>query len=154
MDFLGFLGLIGLSWISWLSWFFLDSSTLRVKHNLPGKEKNKGLTLDILKKQLNQSLPVTTTDKNTVIAYEPVWAIGSGKTPTITDIKYLYKMLRNHISVITTGDIATKIRIIYGGSVNTKNCTEILNIEDVDGALVGGESLKASSFSKIINSSN
>jgi triosephosphate isomerase len=91
---------------------------------------------------------------NTIIAYEPIWAIGSGKTPTLSDIKQVHKALRNHIEETESNGTASRIRIIYGGSVNSENCSEILNIEDVDGALVGGASLLASSFSKIVNSSS
>jgi triosephosphate isomerase len=115
-------------------------------------QKNNGNTINVIKEQLDHSLPKTTNDKNTIIAYEPIWAIGSGKTPSADDIKQVHKTLRTHLERITTSEIATKVRILYGGSVNSDNCYEILNIEDVDGALVGGASLSAIGFSSIINS--
>ena len=115
------------------------------------EQKNNGHTVDVIKEQLNHSLPMTTNEENTIIAYEPIWAIGSGKTPSADDIKQVHKILRTHINKIITSEIATKMRILYGGSVNSDNCYEILNIEDVDGALVGGASLSAISFSSIIN---
>ena len=118
------------------------------------EQKNNGHTVDVIKEQLNHSLPMTTNEENTIIAYEPIWAIGSGKTPSADDIKQVHKTLRTHIKKITTSEIAAKMRILYGGSVNSDNCYEILNIEDVDGALVGGASLSAVSFSSIINSTS
>ena len=118
------------------------------------EQKNNGHTVDVIKEQLNHSLPMTTNEENTIIAYEPIWAIGSGKTPSADDIKQVHKILRTHINKIITSEIATKMRILYGGSVNSDNCYEILNIEDVDGALVGGASLSAISFSSIINSTS
>jgi triosephosphate isomerase len=116
------------------------------------EQKNNGHTIKVIKEQLDHSLPKTTNEENTIIAYEPIWAIGSGKTLNADDIKQVHKTLRTHIKTITTSEIATKMRILYGGSVNSDNCNEILNIEDVDGALVGGASLSAISFSAIINS--
>ena len=116
------------------------------------EQKNNGHTINVIKEQLDHSLPKTTNAENTIIAYEPIWAIGSGKTLSADDIKQVHKTLRTHIKMITTSEIAAKMRILYGGSVNSDNCYEILNIEDVDGALVGGASLSAISFSSIINS--
>lgn len=116
------------------------------------EQKNNGHTINVIKKQLDHSLPKTTNEENTIIAYEPIWAIGSGKTLSADEIKQVHKTLRTHIKTITTSEIATKMRILYGGSVNSDNCYEILNTEDVDGALVGGASLSAISFSSIINS--
>ena len=114
-------------------------------------QKNNGQAVEVLKEQLSLSLPLTANNENTIIAYEPVWAIGSRKTPSVTEIKEVHKILRHHISKTKTGNDVSKMRIIYGGSVNSDNCSEILNIENVDGALVGGASLTAESFSKIIN---
>ena len=106
----------------------------------------------ILKKQLN-SLPTKFLSKNIIIAYEPVWAIGTGKTPTAKEINNIHKSIRKMISK-KIGKEASKISILYGGSVNQNNSEEILNLSDVDGALVGGASLKAKDFCKIIDSSN
>ena len=106
----------------------------------------------ILKKQLT-SLPGKFSNKNIIIAYEPVWAIGTGKTPTIKEINNIHKSIRKIISK-KIGKEASKISILYGGSVNQNNSIDILNLSDVDGALVGGASLKAKDFCKIIDSSN
>ena len=115
-------------------------------------QKNNGQTVNVIKKQLSTSLPSTANEENTIIAYEPLWAIGSGRVPKSKDIKLVHNTLRNYLAEITTSKIATRMRILYGGSVNSDNCSEILKIEDVDGALVGGASLSAGSFSSIINS--
>ena len=115
--------------------------------------KNNGETDEVVTEQLCLSLPNTANSENTIIAYEPIWAIGTGKIPTTNEIQEVHEVLRRHISDITTAALALKIRIIYGGSVNTENCSKILKIENVDGALVGGASLLADSFSTIINSS-
>ena len=106
----------------------------------------------ILKKQLT-SLPSKFSSKNIIIAYEPVWAIGTGKTPTIKEINNIHKSIRKMISK-KIGKEAMKISILYGGSVNQNNSKDILNLSDVDGALVGGASLKSKDFCKIIDSSN
>lgn len=114
-------------------------------------QKNAQQTIDVIREQLSQSLPTTATPENTIIAYEPIWAIGSGKIPRLEDIRQVHKTLRNHITDIRTSSMAMKIRIIYGGSVNEENCFEILQTKDVDGALVGGASLKATNLKAIIN---
>ncbi len=106
----------------------------------------------ILKKQLT-SLPSKFTGNNIIIAYEPVWAIGTGKTPTIKEINSIHKSIRRMISN-KIGKEASKVSILYGGSVNQNNSEDILNLSDVDGALVGGASLKSKDFCKIIDSSN
>jgi triosephosphate isomerase len=114
------------------------------------EQKNSKQTIDVIKKQLSQSLPTTATHENTIIAYEPIWAIGSGKTPRLEDISQVHKTLRSHITNIRTSSMAMKMRIIYGGSVSEENCFEILQTKDIDGALVGGASLKAANFEAII----
>ena len=106
----------------------------------------------ILKKQL-KSLPIRFSSKDIIIAYEPVWAIGTGKTPTIKEISNIHKSIRKMIYK-KIGKEALKISILYGGSVNQNNSENILNLSDVDGALVGGASLKSKDFCKIIDSSN
>ena len=115
-------------------------------------ERTSGQTANIIKQQINESLPITATENNTVVAYEPVWAIGTGETPTIDEIFEVHSILRTQIESLKSHSTASKLRIIYGGSVNAKNCSEILCIEGVDGALVGGASLLASDFSHIIKS--
>ena len=115
-------------------------------------EKVSGQTTKIIREQINGSLPISATEDNTVIAYEPIWAIGTGKTPTIDEISDVHSILRTEMENRVSPSMASKLRILYGGSVNTQNCSEILCVEGVDGALVGGASLLASDFSKIINS--
>ena len=90
--------------------------------------------------------------KNLIIAYEPVWAIGTGKTPTLEEINGIHEDIRN-LLVKNIGKAGSKsISILYGGSVNPSNAFNILNLDQVDGALVGGASLKSKDFSKIIDS--
>ncbi len=109
-------------------------------------QKDAGQTLDIIRAQISGSLPDNTTAKNTVIAYEPVWAIGTGKVPTLADIEQVHSFIRNLLSDICGQDSAEKIRILYGGSVKPSNAAAILNVDNVDGALVGGASLKVDDF--------
>jgi triosephosphate isomerase len=97
--------------------------------------------------QIRDSVPKAATAANTVIAYEPVWAIGTGKTPTMKQIEAMHAHIRRCLAEALGAD---GMRILYGGSVNPSNAAEILNLSQVDGALVGGASLKASDFLKII----
>ena len=108
--------------------------------------------------QIDGSVPAGATAANTVIAYEPVWAIGTGKTPTADDIAAMHAhiracLVRRFGPRIGEGD-ARKLRILYGGSVKGDNAREILNLPEVNGALVGGASLKAEEFRRIISSVN
>ena len=104
----------------------------------------------ILKNQL-KSLPHNFNQNQIIIAYEPVWAIGTGQTPSLKDINSIHlkirKLLKNYV-----GENNDKISIIYGGSVNSSNSVDILGLKHVDGALVGGASLKFNDFRKIIDS--
>ena len=104
----------------------------------------------ILQNQL-KSLPRNFSHKNIIIAYEPVWAIGTGLTPTISEIDKIHSNIRNMLTKYV-GKNSDKISILYGGSVNSKNASEILSLKNVDGALVGGASLNAREFCKIIDS--
>jgi triosephosphate isomerase (TIM) len=99
--------------------------------------------LDVVAAQLQGSLPDGAADF--VIAYEPVWAIGTGLTPTPADVAEMHRAIRAHL-VARYGAAGQGARILYGGSVNPKNAAELLAVEDVDGALVGGASLKADDF--------
>ena len=101
-------------------------------------EREAGRALDIVRAQLAGSLPDGADPERLIVAYEPVWAIGTGLTPTIDDIAAMHEAIR--------GRIPPGTRILCGGSVNPKNAAEILAIADVDGALVGGASLKADDF--------
>ncbi|MEC9463854.1 MAG: triose-phosphate isomerase [Pseudomonadota bacterium] len=108
-------------------------------------ERKSGQTLDILKRQLAGSVPDGATAERTVIAYEPVWAIGTGLTPTVADVAEAHAFLRAAL-VKRFGDAGKKMRILYGGSVKPSNARELMAVENVDGALIGGASLKAQDF--------
>lgn len=112
-------------------------------------ERQAGQANSICHGQISGSVPQGASAANTVIAYEPVWAIGTGKTPTSKDIEDMHAHLRRCLSE-TLGAGAKGMRILYGGSVNPSNAAEILNLPEVDGALVGGASVKAVDFLKII----
>jgi triosephosphate isomerase (TIM) len=99
--------------------------------------------------QIKGSVPKEANAANTVIAYEPVWAIGSGKTPTSEEIVAMHAHLRKCLTE-ALGAGAAGMRLLYGGSVKPSNAVEILNLPEVDGALVGGASLKANDFLAII----
>ena len=108
-------------------------------------EREAGQTLDVLGRQLDGSLPDGATGVNLVIAYEPVWAIGSGLTPTLADVAQSHGFTRRRLAE-RYGAAAQAIRILYGGSVKASNARELMAAGDVDGALVGGASLKADEF--------
>src|SRR5690606_5448099 len=98
----------------------------------------------VVEQQLKGSIPSGATAENTVIAYEPVWAIGTGKTATAEDIRAMHEFIREKL-VASLADGA-KVRILYGGSVKPGNAAEIFGVPDVNGALIGGASLKADDF--------
>jgi triosephosphate isomerase len=108
-------------------------------------EREAGRTLDILGLQLDGSLPLGATGANLVLAYEPVWAIGTGLTPTVADVAQAHEFVRKRV-VARQGAAAEKVRILYGGSVRPSNAKELMGVANVDGALVGGASLKADEF--------
>jgi len=108
-------------------------------------ERELGATLDILSRQIAGSVPATATSHNTVIAYEPVWAIGTGLTPTVGDVAEAHAHIRAELKQLLSAESA-RTRILYGGSVKPANAVELLSVENVDGALVGGASLKAADF--------
>ena len=113
------------------------------------KQRKAGETLKIVQAQLRGSLPAECTAKNTVIAYEPVWAIGSGLTPTVAQVEEVHTALRKAL-VRRFGDEGAKMRILYGGSVKPANATELMSVPNVNGALVGGASLTAKDFYGIL----
>lgn len=113
-------------------------------------EREAGQTLDVIADQLDTSLPDAATGANTVIAYEPVWAIGTGLTPTESQIAEVHDFLRRRLTDRFGADTAEAIRLLYGGSVKPANAPDIFAISNVDGALVGGASLKSAEFSQII----
>lgn len=108
-------------------------------------ERRGGATLDVLSRQLAGSVPAGATPENTVVAYEPVWAIGTGMTPSAEDVAAAHAHIRAELAKLI-GDEAQTMRILYGGSVKPSNASELLAVANVDGALVGGASLKASDF--------
>lgn len=108
-------------------------------------ERRGGTTLKVLSEQLAGSLPDNITAKDTVIAYEPVWAIGTGLTPTAADVAEAHAHIRAELTTRFPAQ-APKMRILYGGSVKPSNAVELLAVANVDGALVGGASLKAVDF--------
>jgi len=111
-------------------------------------ERDAGRALDIVSGQLAGSVPDAATAAATVIAYEPVWAIGTGRTPTNDDIAAMHARIRADLTARFAD--AAAFRILYGGSVKPSNAKEILGTENVDGALVGGASLKAADFWPIV----
>ncbi|UJW73640.1 triose-phosphate isomerase [Rhizobium sp. SL42] len=108
-------------------------------------ERQAGQTLDILKRQLAASVPDGAKADRTVIAYEPVWAIGTGVTPTTADVAEAHAFLRAEL-VKRFGAEGKIMRLLYGGSVKPSNAKELMGVANVDGALIGGASLKASDF--------
>ena len=98
---------------------------------------------------MSDSLSANIATSEIIIAYEPIWAIGTGNIPTMSQIYEVHRFCR-HILIERFGDIAQSIPILYGGSVNGKNAAEIFALPNVNGALVGGASLNAKNFSKII----
>jgi triosephosphate isomerase len=119
-----------------------------------GETKNQraaGQTLDVVGAQLAGSLPNAVIAESVVVAYEPVWAIGTGLTPTPADVSEVHGFIRARLTA-RFGETGEEIRILYGGSVKPSNAKELLGVANVDGALVGGASLKADDFLGIARS--
>ena len=108
-------------------------------------ERKSGKTLDVLKDQLDGSMPDDSKASQVVVAYEPVWAIGTGLVPSADDVKEAHAFIRENLSS-RFGEEGAKMRVLYGGSVKPSNAVELMGITNVDGALVGGASLKADDF--------
>jgi triosephosphate isomerase len=113
-------------------------------------ERDSGQTLAVIAGQLAASVPAGATPQNTVIAYEPVWAIGTGRTPTLEQIAEVHAAMRADLLARFGTETGAAMRLLYGGSVKPGNAAEIFAITDVDGGLVGGASLKAEDFLGII----
>lgn len=109
------------------------------------EERDRGETLGILSRQIRESVPSSAVSANTVLAYEPVWAIGTGRTPTSGDVAAAHAHIRAELAALL-GNEAGRVRLLYGGSVKASNAAELLAVGNVDGALVGGASLKAADF--------
>ena len=120
------------------------------------EQREAGQTMDVVQAQFEGSLAEITADQASqiVIAYEPVWAIGTGKTATPEQAQEVHADLRNLLASRYNREIADNVRILYGGSVKPTNAAELLSQSDIDGALVGGASLQADSFCDIIAASN
>jgi triosephosphate isomerase (TIM) len=108
-------------------------------------QRDHGQTLDVCGGQLSGSAPDEATAANLVVAYEPIWAIGTGLTPTVKDVEQVHRFIRDSLESRFKGEGA-KIRILYGGSVKPSNAAELMAVANVNGALVGGASLKAADF--------
>jgi triosephosphate isomerase (TIM) len=108
-------------------------------------QRDAGTTIDVVGRQLDGSVPDGGTNANLVVAYEPVWAIGSGLTPTPDDVAQVHDFIRRRLEA-RFGAEGQRIRILYGGSVKPANAKELLAVANVNGALVGGASLKAEDF--------
>ncbi len=109
------------------------------------EQRNAGQTLDILRGQLNLSLPDGSRADNLVVAYEPIWAIGTGRTPTAADVEQIHNFIRDLLAE-RFKDEGARMRLLYGGSVKPSNAAELMAVANVNGALVGGASLKATDF--------
>jgi triosephosphate isomerase len=108
-------------------------------------QRETGQALDVVGTQLDGSIPDGATAQNLVVAYEPVWAIGTGLTPTPADVAEAHGFIRKRLTA-RLGAAGEGVRILYGGSVKPSNAAELMAVADVDGALVGGASLKADDF--------
>ena len=117
------------------------------------EQREAGMANDIITSQTEKALAGLTEEQvaNTIIAYEPIWAIGTGKTATSEDANNAIKAIRNKISNLYGQNVAERVIIQYGGSVKSTNAQELFSMSDIDGGLVGGASLKVDEFAKIVN---
>jgi triosephosphate isomerase (TIM) len=113
-------------------------------------QRDAGQTIDVVSAQLGGSIPDSADPSKIVIAYEPVWAIGTGRTPTVGEVADVHSAIRNAL-VARFSDAGDAVRILYGGSVKPSNAAELLAVANVNGALIGGASLKASDLLAIAN---
>lgn len=115
------------------------------------EEKEAGNTIKVLQNQLKNGLPSNATAQNLIIAYEPVWAIGTGLVPTNAEIEENHTQIKQIIAQNLGQSVANSMQVLYGGSLNAKNCNEILPLNNVNGGLIGGASLINADFVTIIN---
>lgn len=113
-------------------------------------ERDDGRAFDVVREQLAGSVPADADGARTCVAYEPVWAIGTGRTPSNADIAEMHRFIRGRLEAILGGPVGKSVRILYGGSVKPGNAGEILQQPEVGGALIGGASLKAADFCAIL----
>jgi triosephosphate isomerase len=109
-------------------------------------ERDQGVTIDIVTSQISNSIPDGATFTNCIFAYEPIWAIGTGRTPTSDEVQEVHAMMRKTLRGKIGSDKADKMSLLYGGSVKSNNAVELMVLADVDGALVGGASLSHAEF--------
>ncbi len=114
------------------------------------KQRDAGQALEVVTSQVKASIPDQSVVENTLIAYEPVWAIGTGRTPTESDVEEIHNAIRQVLNG-RFGENASQIKILYGGSVKASNAHALMSVPNVNGALVGGASLKADDFYGIIS---
>jgi triosephosphate isomerase len=116
------------------------------------EERESGTTNDVVKKQILKGLAEISSDemKNIIVAYEPVWAIGTGKTASPAQAQEVHEFIRDLVEITYSLEVANDLVIQYGGSVKPDNAKELISQKDIDGALVGGACLKADSFMGII----
>ncbi|MES0825485.1 triose-phosphate isomerase [Ruegeria sp. SCP11] len=115
------------------------------------EQREAANTLDIIGGQMSGSIPDQSTGENLIVAYEPIWAIGTGKVPTLNEIGEVHDFIRNRLERRFGEGVGRSVRLLYGGSVKPSNAEDIFGVSNVDGALVGGASLKAQDFSGIID---
>ena len=117
------------------------------------EQREEGKTEKVITSQIEKALKDLTPEevRNTIVAYEPIWAIGTGKTATAEDANTSIKQIRNKIKDLYGESTSEEVIILYGGSVKPENAKELFTMSDIDGGLVGGASLKADTFSKIVN---
>lgn len=115
-------------------------------------QKTSSLTRDVLRQQLAASVPHTSTGDTLMIAYEPIWAIGTGNSASRKDVQDLHRFIRDELEALVGRENGSAIRILYGGSVNASNVTDFVGLQAVDGFLVGGASLDVAAFSTIVTS--
>jgi triosephosphate isomerase (TIM) len=113
-------------------------------------EFDAGMTIDVLERQLSAVLSATDPLTTLVVAYEPVWAIGTGRSAEPSNVNRTAAEIRGRLRTAWGGDVANGIRILYGGSVNSSNIADYIRMEEIDGALVGGASLRAQEFCDIV----
>jgi triosephosphate isomerase len=120
------------------------------------EDRDENNTFSVLDKQVKNGLKDLNPENLTtlVLAYEPIWAIGTGKTASVDQVNEVHKYLRSLMAQLFSDDFAKNIRILYGGSVKPENVNELMALDDVDGALVGGASLDPEKFIKIIGFEN
>lgn len=109
-------------------------------------EREAGQAIAVVSKQVRESVPVGVSGDKIVVAYEPVWAIGTGKVATVDDVRAMHQAIRDVLVDMMGAAEAGKVRVLYGGSVKPGNAAELLAVPNVDGALIGGASLKADDF--------